>query len=119
MEAEHKAILTEDCYIPGKLLDSTDCKILLNIGASKLYMAKTFYLNCLSLHSLSRTNNILVGNGQYIGVLLVIPVVINLNGHRYKAYTLVSDIYNNVDMVMGEIVSYRSIHYKGFMFTFS
>ena len=41
-------------------------------------MSKPFYLNGPPLHSLpkfvSKTNNILVGNGQYIGVLFVIPL---------------------------------------------
>ena len=58
-------------------------------------MAKTIYMNCLSLHSLlqsvSRTTNISIGNGQYIGVLYFIPFVINLHGHRFEVYTLVSD----------------------------
>ena len=35
-----------------------------------------------------------------IGVLFVISVVINLQGHRYEVYTLVSEIHDNVDMVM-------------------
>ena len=45
-------------------------------------MSKTFHLNSPSLHSsskfVSKTKNILAGNGQYIDVLFVIPVVINL-----------------------------------------
>ena len=45
--------------------------------------------------------NILVGNGQYIGVLFVIPVVIDLHRHRLEVCTLVSEIHDNVDMVMG------------------
>ena len=68
-------------------------------------MSKTFYLNYPSLHSLpnfvSKTKVILVGNGQYVGVLFVIPVVINLEGHGFEVYTLVSEIHNNADMLMG------------------
>ena len=67
-------------------------------------MSKTFYLNCPSLHSLlkfvSRTKNILVGNGHYIVVLFVIPVVINLYGYIFDVYTLVSEIHDNMVMVM-------------------
>ena len=81
LKSEGKAPITEHCYIPGKLLDGPDCRILLDMGAGKSFMSKTFYLNCPSLHSLpkfvSRTKNILVGNSPYIGVLFVIPVVIN------------------------------------------
>ena len=28
LKAEHKASITEDCHIPGKWLDGTDCRIL-------------------------------------------------------------------------------------------
>ena len=42
-----------------------------------------------------------VGNGQYISVLFVIPVIIDIHGHRFKIFTLVSEIHDNVDLVMG------------------
>ena len=105
LKVTHKAPITEDCYIPSKLLDGTDCKILLDMGASKLFMSKTYYLNCPSLHSLpnvvSKTKNILVGNGHYVGVLFVILVLINLQGRMFEVDTLVSEIHDNVEMVMG------------------
>ena len=49
----------------------------------------------------SNTQRIQVGNGQYVSVLFVIPVVINVHGHRFKIFTLVSKIHNNVDLVIG------------------
>ena len=36
-----------------------------------------------------------------LGVTLVIPVIIDLHRQRFEACTLVSEIYDNVDMVMG------------------
>ena len=42
-----------------------------------------------------------VGNGQYVGVLFVIPVIVEINKHRLEVFTLVSEIFNNVDMVLG------------------
>ena len=67
-------------------------------------MSMSFYLNCPTVHSLpkilSRTKNILVGNGQYVGVLFVAPVVINLHGHQCEVSALVLEIHNNVDIVM-------------------
>ena len=42
-----------------------------------------------------------VGNGQYVSVLLVIPVIIDIHGHRFEIFTLVSEIHDNVDLVMG------------------
>ena len=42
-----------------------------------------------------------VGNGQYVGVLFVIPVTVEINEHRLEVFTLVSEIFDNVDMVLG------------------
>ena len=42
-----------------------------------------------------------VGNGQYVSVLFVIPVVIDIRSHRFEIFTLVSKIHDNVDVVMG------------------
>ena len=50
---------------------------------------------------MSKAKNILVGNGQDIGVLFVMYVMINLKGHRFEVYTLVSEIHYNVHVVMG------------------
>ena len=52
LKTVHKTPITEDCYIQGMLLDSTDCKVLCETGANKSFMSKTFYLNCPLLHSL-------------------------------------------------------------------
>ena len=57
------------------------------------------------MHSLpkfaSKTQRIQVGNGQYVRVLFIIPVVIEIAGHRFEIYTLVSEIYDNIDLVLG------------------
>ena len=42
-----------------------------------------------------------MGNGQYVSVLFVIPVNINIHGHRFKTFALVSKIHENVDLAMG------------------
>ena len=42
-----------------------------------------------------------VGNGQYASVLFVIPVIIDIHRHRFEIFTLVSEIHDNVDLVMG------------------
>ena len=80
LKAEHKVPITEDCYIPDKLMDGTYCNILLDMEAKKSFMSKTYYLNCTSVHSspkcISRAKNILLSNGQYVDVLFIIPVVI-------------------------------------------
>ena len=66
-------------------------------------MSKSHYLCCKSLHSLlkfiSKTQRIQVGNGQFISVLFIIPIIIDIKGHRFEIYTLVSEIHENVDLV--------------------
>ena len=42
-----------------------------------------------------------MSNGQYVIVLFVIPIIIDIHGHRFKIYTLVSEIHENVDIVLG------------------
>ena len=34
-------------------------------------------------------------------VLFIIPIIIDINGHRFEIYMLVSDINENVDLVLG------------------
>ena len=89
----------------GKLLDRTECQLLLDTGASKSFMSKSHYICCKSLHSLpkfaSKTQRIQVGNCQFASVLFTIPVIIHVHGHRFEIYTVVSEIHENIDLVLG------------------
>ena len=72
-----------------KLLDGTECQALLDTGASKSFMSKSHYLHCKkSLHSLPkfalRILRIQVGNGQFASVLFIIPIIIDIHGHRFE-----------------------------------
>ena len=91
-------------YTLGRLLDGTKCQLLLDTGTSKSFMSKSFYMQCKSLHTLPKfaatTQKIQVGNGQCVGVLFIIPVIVEIHGHRFEIYTLVS-IHENVDLVLG------------------
>ena len=82
-----------------------ECQILLDTGATKSYMSKSYYLRCKTLHGLpkflSNTQRIQVRKGQYVSVLFVIPVIVDIHRHRFKIFTLVSEIHDNVDLVMG------------------
>ena len=49
----------------------------------------------------STTRRIQVGNGQYVRVLFVIPVIITIQKHRFEIFMLVSEIHENVDLVLG------------------
>ena len=75
------------------------------MGASKSFMSKSYYLCCKSLHSLpkfaSKMQRIQVENGQFVSVLYIIPIIVDIHGHRFEIYTLVSEIHENIDVVLG------------------
>ena len=62
-------------------------------------------MRCKSLHSLpkfaSKMQRIQVGNGQCVSVLFIIPVIIDIHGHRFEIYTMVLEIHENFDLVLG------------------
>ena len=105
IKAEERFPITGQGFGSGNLLDGKECQILLDTGATKSYMSKSYYLQCKTLHALpkfsSNTQRIQVGNRQYVSVLFVIPVIIDIHGHRFEIFTLVSEIHDNVDLVMG------------------
>ena len=49
----------------------------------------------------SNTQRIQVSNGQYVGVLFVIPVILTTGEHRFEIFTLISEIHENPDLVLG------------------
>ena len=60
---------------------------------------------CKSLHTLPKfattKQKTQVGNGQCIDILFIIPVIVEIHGHRFEIYTLVYEIHENVDLVLG------------------
>ena len=104
LKGEESFPISEQGYMLGRLLDVSECQMLLNTGAYKSFMSKSYYMHCKLLHSLpkfaSKTQRIQVGNGQFVSVLFIIPVIIDVHGHRFEIYTLVSDIHENVGLVL-------------------
>ena len=105
LNVEERFPIMKQGYTVGKLLDGTECQILLDTGASKSFMSKSYYLHCKSLHLLpkfaSKTQRIQVGNGQHVSILFVILIIVNISSHIFEIYTLVSEIHENVDLVLG------------------
>ena len=105
IKAEERFPITGQGFASGKPLDGTKCQLLLDTGAMKSYMLKSYYLWCKTLHALpkfsSNTQRIQVGNRQYVSILFVIPVIVDIHGHRFEIFTLVSEIHDNVELVMG------------------
>ena len=88
IKAEETFPISEKGYTVGKLSDGMECQILLDMGASKSFMSKLHCLRCKSLHSLpkfaSKPLRIKVGNGQYVSVLFIIPIVIDIHDHTLR-----------------------------------
>ena len=67
-------------------------------GRSKYFMSKSYYMHCKSLHSLpkfaSNMQRIQEGNGQFVSILFIIPVIVNIHGHRFE-------IHENIALVLG------------------
>ena len=105
LKAEESFPISEHGYTLGRLLDGTECQLLLDMGASKSFMSKSFYMPCKLLPSLpkfvSRTQRIKVGNSQCVSVLFIIPLIVDTQGLRFEIYTLVSEIHENVGLVLG------------------
>ena len=53
------------------------------------------------------TQRIQVGNGQYVAVLFIVPVIIEVHEHIFEVFTLVSEIHDNVNLVLGMKKAYE------------
>ena len=104
IKAEESFPISEQEHTMGKLLDGAECQILLDTGASISFMSKSYYIHYKSLHSLpkftSKTQRIQVRNGQFVSVLFIIPLIVDIHRHRFEIYTAVSEIHENVDLVL-------------------
>ena len=52
IKAEESFPISEQGYTLGQLLDRIEYQILLDTGASKSFMSKSYYMHCKSLYSL-------------------------------------------------------------------
>ena len=66
-------------------------------------MSKSFYMANKSLHTLPKfstsSKGVLVGNGQNVPALFVIPIVLTVTGHCFGIYTIIGEIYDGIDLV--------------------
>ena len=97
--------ITLDCHTDGELLGGGRLDILLDTGASKSYMSKAFYMCHVHLHHFpkfqSAIRHLQVGNGALVPALFVIPLVFKIQGHKFEVYTLVSEIQDKMDLILG------------------
>ena len=113
-----------NCHARGQFVGGESIDILLDTGASKSYMSKAFYMRHTHLHKYpkfhSTIRNLPVGNGDLVAALFVIPVVFKIGKHLFEIYTLVSEIQQSMDLILGvknmfeieEEVSCRTSQFK-------
>ena len=93
-----------NCHTWGQFVGGGMLDILLDTGASKSYMSKGFYMRCPHLHKYPKFNstvrNLQVGNGELVATLFVIPFVFKIGKHLFEVYTLVSEIQQNMDIIL-------------------
>ena len=86
-------------------MDDAECGVSVDAGASGSCMSRSYFLRGEGLHSLpefaSTATRIQVGSRQCMGVLFVMPVIMVIQKHRFEIFTLVSEIHDNVDLVVG------------------
>ena len=94
-----------NCHTEGQFVGGGMIDILLDTGASKSYMSKAFYMRHTHLHKYpkfhSTIRNLQVGNGELVAVLFVIPFVFKVGKHMFEIYTLVSEIQQSIDLILG------------------
>ena len=54
LKEEESFPISENGYTLGRLLDGMKCQLLLDMGASKSFMSKPYYMHCISLHILPK-----------------------------------------------------------------
>ena len=54
IKAEEEFPISEQGYTHGKLLDNTECSILMDTSSNQSYMSKPYYMQCKSPHALAK-----------------------------------------------------------------
>ena len=94
-----------NCHTWGQFVGSGMLDTLLDTGASKSYMSKGFYMRHPHLHKYPKFNsmvrNLQVGNEELVATLFVILFIFKIGNHLFEIYTLVSEIQQNMDIILG------------------
>ena len=87
------------------LMNNTPMKLFFDSGASRSYLSKKYYDTNKSLHKLPKFSTtctgIKIGNGSIIPTLFVIPIQFMTHGHVFEIYTIVAEIDDGIDLVLG------------------
>ena len=102
---EGEVPLPPNCVGKGSLPDGTKLRVLFDTGATRSFMSKNFYMKNRQLHHLPKYTSpckaIMIGSGQCISVLFVIPIIVTIGTHTFEIFTTVCDIHDGMDLVFG------------------
>ena len=97
--------LPHNCITERSLPDGTKMRVLFDTAATRSFMSKSFYMKHRQLHTLpkfiSHCKAIMVGSGQCISVLFVIPIIATIGSQVFEIFTTVCDIHDGMDLVFG------------------
>ena len=80
-------------------------KLFFDSGASRSYLSKRFYDSYPVLHDMPKfvttCTGIRIGNGSIVPALFVIPILFMTCGHTFEIFTIVAEIDDDMDLVIG------------------
>ena len=89
----------------ANLMYQTPLKLFFDSGATRSYLSHTYYKATKALHKLLKftttCTGIKIGNGSIVQVLFIIPLLFMCHGHVFEIYTMVADIDDGIDLVLG------------------
>ena len=92
-------------WTTGILPDGSQVTVQIDTGATKCIMSKGFYDAYPILHSLPKykpyTTTLEIGDGSYVPVNFIIPLIISFKDHTFEIYTLVNGSTNNKLLLLG------------------
>ena len=103
--AEPSVPIYSNSHTWGQIVGGNMLNILIDTGAAKCYMSKSYYDKNPILHKLpkfkTKVLKLQVGNGAQIKTHFVIPLQMKIQQHRFEIHTLVANIEDSIDMVLG------------------
>ena len=91
-------------FTTGILPDGKEFRILIDTGATRSYLSKSFFDSNPYLHKFPqikpRATRIYMGNGEWVPVLFIIPLCFSVDKHAFEIYTIVCPMANS-DFIWG------------------
>ena len=91
-------------FTTGTLPNRKEFRILIDTGATRSYLSKSFYDSNVYLHRFPKikpkASHIFVGNGKWIPTLFIVPICFSIENHTFEVYTIICPMANS-DFIWG------------------